>query len=267
MDGRKKVNTVKNNTKEAWQPLPHAGPDNFKNAILFGFRLFLDPEVSTTYRDVKKFLNGTKNNVLEAGCGLKPYRHLVPPGVKYSAIDWEGSQACFQYKSSGVLYYNGDRFPLKDNSYEFVFHTEVLEHVYDLRQFLSECRRVMSRNGSMFFTIPFAARYHYIPNDYWRLTPASLERLLKDAGFGRIKVNPRGTDVTVAVSKLNTIFFKIILARINNPVLRMINLLFFGSLFAIPVIVLAVIAHLSIILKIGSPDDPLGYSVYCGKVQ
>jgi len=254
-------------TLEAWQPLPHVPPDSFKNKILFCARLFLDLEVLTTYKDVKNFLKGTRNNVIEVGCGLKPYRHLVPPGVCYRAIDWERSQTCFHYKSSDVLYYSGDIFPLQDNSSDFIFHTEVLEHVYDLRLFISECNRVLSANGSMFFTVPFAARYHYIPNDYWRFTPASLERLLKETGFNYVMVKPRGSDVAVAISKLNAILFRLVLKRTGNPVSRIINMFFFGVLFIVPIALLTIIGHVSILLKIGSPDDPLGYSVYCGKTN
>jgi SAM-dependent methyltransferase len=260
-----KMNPDNGRAAEALQPLPNVAPDSFKNRILFGIRLLLDLEVSTTYRDVKKFLKGTRNNILEVGCGLKPYRHLVPPGVCYRAIDWERSQTCFHYKSNDVLYYSGDIFPLQDNSFDFIFHTEVLEHVYNLHRFLFECRRVLSKNGSMFFTIPFAARNHYVPNDYWRLTPSSIEKLCKEAGFKRVLVKPRGSDVTVATSKLNAVLFRVILVRFKNPVLRVINRLFFGLLFVGPIIFLTVIGQLSILLSIGSPDDPLGYTVYCNK--
>ena len=267
MDRWKKMKRERESVLEAWQPLPHVPPDSFKNKILFCLRLFFDLEVLTTYRDLKKFLKGSRNNVLEVGCGLKPYRHLVPPGVCYRAIDWEKSQTYFHYKSSDVLYYSGDIFPLQDNSSDFIFHTEVLEHIYDLHKFLSECSRVLSAKGRMFFTVPFAARYHYIPNDYWRLTPACLERLLKEAGFGFVMVKPRGSDIAVAVSKLNAVFFRLILARSGNPILRIVKPVFFGCLFAIPIIALALISHLSILLKAGSQDDPLGYSVYCGKTN
>ena len=34
--------------------------------------------------------------------------------------------------------------------------------------------------------MPFAARWHFIPHDYWRFTPSGLERLLSAAGFTRM---------------------------------------------------------------------------------
>ena len=39
--------------------------------------------------------------------------------------------------------------------------------------------------GRLLLTVPFAARWHYIPHDYWRFTPSGLERLLSAAGFER----------------------------------------------------------------------------------
>lgn len=260
-----KMSPGKGSAAEVWQPRQNVAPDSLKNGILFGLRLFFDLEVSTTYHDVKGFLNGTRGNLLEVGCGLKPYRHLVPEETRYFALDSVKSKASFSYKTEGVTYYEGDTFPLQNCAADFIFHTEVLEHIYDLRKFLSECSRVLSVNGRMFFTIPFAARYHYIPNDYWRLTPASLERLLQETGFNCITVKPRGSDVAVAMSKLNAIFFRLILARRRNPVLRVINAFIFGCLFAIPIVLLTAIGHLSILFKFGSPDDPLGYSIYCEK--
>jgi SAM-dependent methyltransferase len=260
-----KNNHYKEKSKEFWQPLPHVSPDTIKNKALFLARLLFDFEVLTTYKDIKKFLKGVTSPVLEVGCGLQPYRHLVPLKARYYAIDWEGAQKYFSYKVKNVAYYNGDKFPLEGRSFDFIFHTEVLEHIYNLKSFLSECFRVLNENGKMVFTIPFSARYHYIPNDYWRFTPAAIEKLLKEAGFKNINIEARGTDVTVVVAKINSIFFSIILRDLKRKYLKFINKLFFGILFFFPIVSLTLVGHLFILMKIGSEDDPLGYTVYCEK--
>ncbi|MCX5713195.1 MAG: class I SAM-dependent methyltransferase [Candidatus Omnitrophica bacterium] len=249
--------------QEAWQPLPNVAPDNLKNRTLFYLRLFLDLEVFTTYWDVRKAAKRFKGNVLEIGCGLQPYRHLMPEDARYHALDWEGSCKCFHYTSKEVTYYDGGIFPFKDSAFNFIFHTEVLEHVFDIKQFLSECHRVLPKGGEMVFTIPFAARYHYIPNDYWRLTPAAAEKLLEGSGFERIVVSPRGNDIAVAVSKLNAVFYRIIMKKFDNIILKILNTVFFGSIFSIPIFCLTIIGHLSILFKVGSPNDPLGYTITC----
>jgi hypothetical protein len=113
---------------------------------------------------------------------------------------------------------------------------------------------------------PFAARNHYIPHDYWRLTPASITRLLQEAHFADIAVVPRGSDVAVAMHKINSLFYRIIFRNIPHRILRRANRLFFSILFAAPIVLLTLVGHLSILLKAGSPDDPLGYTVYCRKI-
>ena len=118
----------------------------------------------------------------------------------------------------------------------------------------------------MLFTVPFAARNHYIPDDYWRLTPASITRLLQEAHFTDIVVVPRGGDITVAVHKMNAVCYRLIFRDIPNGLLRLINRAFFSLLLAAPVLSLTLLGHLSLLLKIGSPDDPLGYTVYCKKI-
>ena len=251
---------------EAWKPLPHVPPDSMTHAFLFRMRLFFDLEVSTVYRDLKRALKEAAGKVLEIGCGLQPYRHLLPRQTEYYALDWEDSGV---FSVSGVkdtLYYDGTKFPFEDGIFNLVFHTEVLEHVYHLGSFLSECHRVLARGGRLLFTVPFAARYHYIPHDYWRLTPASIKRLLQEAHFTDIVVVPRGSDITVAVHKMNSVCYRILFRDMPNGFLRLINRALFSLLLAAPVLSLTLLGHLSLLLKIGSPDDPLGYTVYCKKI-
>jgi SAM-dependent methyltransferase len=250
---------------EEWKPLPHVPPDNVTHALLFRLRLFFDFEVLTVYRDLGKVLRQTAGKVLEVGCGMQPYRHLLSPQTEYLALDWEGSDRCFGTRVKDTLYYDGTRFPVADRSFNLLFHTEVLEHIYPLRSFLSECYRVLKDNGQMVFTIPFAARNHYIPYDYWRLTPASLTRLLQEARFTDIVVVPRGGDMTVAIHKMNSVCYRLILRNIPSGLLRLANRACFTLLFAAPVLLFTLAGHLSLLFKLGSPDDPLGYTVYCGK--
>jgi SAM-dependent methyltransferase len=252
---------------EAWKPLPHVPPDSVAHVFLFRMRLFFDPEVGTVYRDLKRAFKGTVGNVLDVGCGLQPYRHLLPPRTQYHALEWEGSDLYFSAGTGDALYYAGTRFPFEEGTFDLVFHTAVLEHVYRLAPFLSECHRVLATGGKMFFTVPFAARNHYIPHDFWRLTPASITRLLQEADFTDIQVVPRGGDIAVAIHKVNSVFYRVTFRTIPNKCLRMVNRGFFMLLFALPVVLFTLAGHLSILLNLGSPDDPLGYTVHCKKTE
>jgi hypothetical protein len=250
---------------ERWKPLPHVPPDTVPHAVQFHLRRFFDLEVGTVYRDLRQALMAASGKILEIGCGLQPYRHLLSPQAEYQALEWGDAEACFPAGGSGVHRYDGTAFPFADGTFTLLFHTEVLEHVYHLGPFLSECSRVLAGEGRMLFTVPFAARNHYIPCDYWRLTPASIARLLGEAGFTDIVVSPRGSDVAVAVHKVNSLCYRLIFRDLRPGVARAVNRLLFTLLFATPVVLLALIGNLSILLKLGSPDDPLGYTVSCRK--
>jgi 2-polyprenyl-3-methyl-5-hydroxy-6-metoxy-1,4-benzoquinol methylase len=171
----------------------------------------------------------------------------------YQGLDWEGSKQAFDYYRVDTIYFDGHNFPFPDESFEYVLHTEVLEHIQDPQQFLDECCRVLQPRGELFFSVPFQARYHYIPNDYWRFTPAGLELLLLRAGFTCWKIFPRGSDITVAVAKCMALEYRWLRGNLWNKLLG----LFYFPLF--PFFLLA--GHISLRFKQGSTDDTLGYNI------
>lgn len=160
--------------------------------------------------------------------------------------------------SDRLVFYGGGRFPFKDCKFDFLFHTEVLEHVFEKEEFLEECYRVLKRDGEMLFTVPFQARYHYIPFDYWRFTPSALERMLITAGFGHIKITPRGNDITVAVYKTLCVIYRMILT--GNFAEKVLGVSFSPLIF-----VLIIVGQFSLRYNIGSIDDSLGYVVTARK--
>ncbi len=83
-----------------------------------------------------------------------------------------------------------------------VLCTETLEHVLDPPGFLAEAKRSLRPGGRLILTVPFAARWHYVPFDYWRFTPSGIKHLLSESGFTEIKVYRRGNALTVACYKV-----------------------------------------------------------------
>jgi SAM-dependent methyltransferase len=239
---------------EGLPPVANNPPgDTLAGKLRYLVRGLLDMQVASVCRHLEPWLKGVDGALLEVGCGAQPYRHLVPAGCRYTGLDWEQAEAHFDYRLPDTVYYQGELFPFEDGSFDHLFHTEVLEHIYRPGQFLAECRRVLKPSGTMFFTVPFQARYHYIPHDYFRYTPAALERMLGEAGFREVVIRPRGSDLTVAAYKNMSVLYRWVR---SGPV---------GWLAGIVLSPLAALALVTGALSLrntwGSSDDCLGYTV------
>jgi SAM-dependent methyltransferase len=117
------------------------------------------------------------------------------------AIDTSEAKAHFGYEMPDTHYFEGTAWPVGDAAFDVVLATEVLEHVPRTADFLAEARRCLEAGGLLVLTVPFAARWHYIPHDFWRFTPSGLEKVLREAGFADIVVYARGNALTVACYK------------------------------------------------------------------
>ena len=155
-------------------------------------RLFLDIQNGSIWRDLKKILPDVEGAVVDVGCGAQPYRSLFSSQATYLGIDTVDAKAHFGYEMPDTRYFEGDKWPIPDGVANFVLCTETMEHIPEPRAFLEEAYRCLASGGSLLLTVPFAARWHFIPYDYWRYTPSGLERLLTEAGFSSVRVYARG---------------------------------------------------------------------------
>ncbi len=179
-------------------------------------------------------------------------RHL--PGDRYRR-----GQGHFGYEMPNTTYFSGDVWPVADSSVNVVLCTETLEHVLETRRFLSEAARCLAPSGLLLVTIPFAARWHFIPYDYWRFTPSSLSHLLTATGFHSVRVYARGNALTVACYKAMTLLLLLLMPQIASRAAGML-LRLVGLAFLPLFLLLALVANLS--LRGSGGDDCLGYTVF-----
>jgi SAM-dependent methyltransferase len=189
-------------TSESWQPPPFRPPRTVFDRALAAARRLLDLQAASAWRDLRPLLASARGDVLDVGSGAQPYRPLLPKETRYRAIDVALAREAFGYEMPDTEYYEGERWPVPDAAVDVVLATETLEHVPEPAGFLAEARRVLRPGGRIVLTVPFAARWHYIPHDYWRFTPSSLRDLLEAAGFAGVVVHARGNELTVACYKL-----------------------------------------------------------------
>jgi len=251
-----------NRRAEVWRPPSFERPDSITRKILAALRRMLDLQAGSIWRDLRIILPHVRGIALDVGCGAQPYRYLLGPQTEYIGIDTNESKAHFGYELPDVRYFSGDSWPVEDSSVDFVLCTEAMEHVPVPETLLQEASRCLVSRGTVLLTVPFAARWHFIPHDYWRFTPSGLQRLLGRAGFINVRVYARGNAVTVACYKVMALILRMVFPQNASwPARTMIQI---ASLPFVPVLLLlAVFARLSLWGNGG--DDCLGYTVLAEK--
>jgi SAM-dependent methyltransferase len=244
-------------TRERWRPPAFTTDTGRRGRAIGRVRRFFDLQAGSLWRDLGPGLATVEGTLVDVGCGAQPYRGLLPARVSYIGLDTENA-ADFGYALPGVGRIEASgRWPVADGSADVVLATETLEHVVDPSRFLAEARRCLRPGGRIILTVPFSARWHYIPHDYWRLTPSGLRLLLEGAGFADVVVHARGNELTVACYKLMAPLLSFALPQRAPGAMRAHP----RALLAAPFIVaLAALGNVSLRGQAG--DDCLGYTSY-----
>ena len=148
---------------------------------------YLWPNLEWAARKALEEVGVDRPRVLDIGCGHKPYRDLFSRahhwGMDHGLVD----------ASPDVV---GDvlRLPIRDQSVDIVFATQVIEHVRNPQIMVSECKRVLRPNGRLILSGPFFWPLHEEPYDFFRFTKYGFEQLVKDAGFVDWQIREDGGD-------------------------------------------------------------------------
>jgi colanic acid/amylovoran biosynthesis glycosyltransferase len=144
-------------------------------------------------RALKEVLLKFHGVLLDVGSASMPYKPLLIAEAKnmsgYISLDLKPSE---RYPFNPDLIWDGKTIPLQDNAVNCAIATEVFEHFPNPETVMVEILRVLEPGGILFFTVPFLWRLHTVPFDEYRYTPFSLERHLRNAGFGDVKIKPLG---------------------------------------------------------------------------
>jgi SAM-dependent methyltransferase len=242
---------------EAWQPPAFESTATRRGRMIARGRRWLDLQAGSIWRDLSRLLPECHGRVLDVGCGAQPYRRLFPPDADYVAIDTNQAKAHFGYEMPDTHYFEGATWPVANSVFDVVLATEVLEHVAGTTEFLAESRRCLKPGGLLILTVPFAARWHYIPHDYWRFTPSGLDQVLRNSGFMNVVVYARGNAVTVACYKVMALILPLLFWKSGNPLATAASRLLGLTLLPI-LLLLAAIANVSLLA--GGGNDCLGYT-------
>lgn len=89
--------------------------------------------------------------------------------------------------------------PFPDYFADSVFLINVIYIVENPETLLKEANRILKAGGRLFIGSPFVFNEAREPADYRRLTSLALDKLLRDAGFTDITIEPLGERFTAAV--------------------------------------------------------------------
>ncbi|RQW88761.1 MAG: class I SAM-dependent methyltransferase [Geobacter sp.] len=144
-------------------------------------------------KGLQEFLVNCSGVLLDVGCGEMPYKPLIinQGGIsRYLGLDIENP--AYQAKQKPDIYWDGSQIPLPDDSVDCAIATELFEHLPDPAATLQEIRRVIKPGGRIFFTVPFLWPLHDMPQDEYRYTPFSLQRILLQAGYCNMEITAHG---------------------------------------------------------------------------
>jgi SAM-dependent methyltransferase len=147
----------------------------------------LDKEILKQIASAQISIN---DNWLDVGCGIRPYEEFFPEGT-YTGVDVESSGRSLDLKTPDI-FFDGNRLPFPDASFDGVIATQVMEHVRNPDILLSEISRVLKPGGTFLLTMPFVWEEHEAPYDFSRRTSFGIKALLEDHGLnvnGIIKLN------------------------------------------------------------------------------
>jgi SAM-dependent methyltransferase len=200
------------------------------------------------FKLIRKYSCHLKGKLLDFGCGKKPYESMFAVD-EYVGLDIESSGHS-HIKSKVDVFYDGKTIPFNDNHFDSIFSSEVITHIFNTSDVLSEIYRVLKPDGMFLLTVPFSWFENEIPYDNVRYTSFGIKYTLEEAGFEIIE-SEKTTNFIQTVIQL---FIGYVYYKLGyNFLLRILIIV----CVVFPLNVLSII--LSIIL-------PIEKSLYCNNV-
>lgn len=193
---------------------------------------FAKKELSKAVRKVSRFVVG---KTLDVGCGQKPYRDYFHCD-EYVGLEVDTPENRANKKAD--CFYDGKTFPFAPGQFDSVIANEVLEHVFNPDEFLSELNRVLKRGGYLLITVPFVWDEHEQPYDFARYSSFGLTHLLEKHGFKVVKSQKTLNDIRLLFQFFFIYLYKKIYTRkgIFNSILTFFlvtPLIFIGEIINI----------------------------------
>lgn len=132
------------------------------------------------------------------GCGTAPffgaYRGLVDT---VCWVDWPSSP--HETRHLDVIADLNQQVPIETASFDTIFTSSVLEHIWKHDVFLDEIARTLRPDGKLILVVPFLYWLHEEPHDYFRWTKYALAKACEERGLEVRWLEPYGGGIDVLI--------------------------------------------------------------------
>ncbi len=204
---------------------------------IFAPNYFVRKELLQSIKELAPKLTG---RLMDFGCGAKPYKSLFSVS-EYIGVDYDGEGHNHNNEDIEV-FYDGVNIPFDNETFDSIFSSEVLEHLFNPEDILKELNRVMKTGGKILLTCPFTICEHEVPIDFARYTSFAVKALLERNGFAIVEQRKTGTSVITIHQLVNTYLHLHINSKLKKiPIVRSAFRLIFYTLINVSGIILNMI--------------------------
>jgi SAM-dependent methyltransferase len=170
-------------------------------------RITLDNQLIPILKNIK-----TNDFILDIGSKKSPYRKYINSKYYYSTdVD---------YSNDITFVSNIYNLPLKENSFDIILFTEVLEHLSEPGKAIENIYKVLKPNGKMVLTTRFCYPYHPDPKDFFRFTKDGLVYLTQR--FSEVEIIGHGSSMQLLFYILSkNKFFRVILLPVSYLIAKL----------------------------------------------
>jgi len=156
---------------------------------------------------LKKYFKENFGKVLDIGGKHRPYKKMIQK-ISYISLDINPNH------NPDIVADIHNIHMIRNNSFDTILATEVLEHCHNPKKAVSEIYRILKKGGTAIISTPFLYPYHPDPKDYYRYTKDGLKELCID--FKEISIIPVGNRFLFMWEMLT---WKIKALKLFNPIL------------------------------------------------